>query len=189
MNRIMKVLLSLALVTTLLAVTAATAQPNSDEKSAAIVAAVKAGRVAYDVLKSWNSEHDRIQPIIEEVDGQKFYVYYVPMINEDSRCSLNWAKDVFQPDGGKIRVELINVPDENVRALVNVQGKGDKQGKVDRNRGPVFKLKSAVELDWGAGHSDDRAFYWAERNGFDAGRILPQYPAAAFKVSVLKPRS
>ena len=171
--------------------TKAAQDKTDDEVSIDVAALVKAGKAAWDLvgkpIMSSFTEHRRITPVKEVFDGRDHWVMYVPMIDHESRCSLNWSKDVFQGNRGRVRIELVNVPPES-RARVWVQGKGDKSKSRDRDRESVFSLVEPIGLDWGPGHKDDRAFYFAEREGFDAGQFLKEFPAAAFKITVLNPR-
>jgi hypothetical protein len=170
----------------------AEAADGDDADSKTIADAIKLGKVVWDVvgkpLMSAFSEHRRITPVKEKTGERDYFVMYVPMIKDGkTRASLNWDKHVFKNHRGKVRIELVNVPEESERAKVWVQGKGDKQAREDQNREDVFNLKAPVELDWGPGHSKDRSFYFAQRNGFDAGDFLKRHPAAAYKITVLTP--
>jgi len=176
--------LPLILCVAVMSVSSVRAASDYEDITKIAVEALKAGKKIWD---KYNSEHPRVFPVKEAANGKECDVYYVPMIHHgESRGSVNWAKDACHGRRVRVRIELLNIPDENARAMVFVQGKGDKKGLTDQNREGVLHLKNAIELDWGPGHEDDRAFYFAERNGFNAEQILKQYPAAGFKITVLR---
>jgi len=126
--------------------------------------------------KSWSSEHSRFFP-----QGD---VCIIPLGDlGGTRASFNFDHQSWVPRGSdpvRVKIEIKGIDDDDIRKLVYLMPKADKQGRKDRDRLSDEDMKrldrtfliDGDEFTLSYGTSGDRAYYFVERNNFNA-MIVP----------------